>query len=112
MTARSRRRDNDGPVPPVPGALGLPATPAGRSARRRGARVARALRTRWWPRFLLTGVLVVVIGATVVSGAAASWVIFAGAAVIFTSLFGLLSMSPADSRREPPMPPGAGAAGS
>jgi hypothetical protein len=57
-------------------------------------------------------VLVVVIGATVVSGVAAAWVIFAGAAVIFTSLFGLLSMSPADSRREPPMPPGAGAAGS
>jgi len=54
----------------------------------------------------------VVIGATLVSGAAASWVIFAGAAIIFTSLFGLLSMSSADYRREPPMPPGAGAAGS
>jgi hypothetical protein len=57
-------------------------------------------------------VLVVVIGATVVSGAAASWVIFAGAAIIFISLFSLLSMSPGDYRREPPMPPGAGAAGS
>jgi hypothetical protein len=111
MTARSRRRDNDGPVPPVPGELGLPAAPPGRPARRRGARVARTLRTRWWPRFLLTGVLIVVIGATLVSGAAASWVIFAGAAIIFTSLFSLLSTSPADSRREPPMPPGAGAGG-
>jgi hypothetical protein len=54
----------------------------------------------------------VVIGATLVSGTAALWVIFAGAAIIFTSLFGLLSMSPADSKREPPMPPGAGGAGS
>ena len=112
MTARSRRRDNDRPVPPVPGALGLPAAPAGRPARRRGARLARTLRTRWWPRFVLTGALVVVIGATLVSGAAAPWVVFAGAAIIFMGLFGLLSMSPADSRREPPMPPGAGAAGS
>jgi hypothetical protein len=49
----------------------------------------------------------VVIGATLVSGAAAPWVIFAGAAVIFMSLFGLLSMSPADYKREAPMPPGA-----
>ena len=107
MTARSRRRDNDGPVPPVPGALGLPAAPARRPARRRGARVARTLRTRWWPRFLVTGVLVVVIGATLVSGAAAPWVIFAGAAIIFISLSWSLSMSPADYRREAPMPPGA-----
>jgi hypothetical protein len=107
MTARSRRRGNDGPVPPVPGALGLPAAPARRPARRRGARVARTLRTRWWPRFLVTGVLVVVIGATLVSGAAAPWVIFAGAAIIFISLSWSLSMSPADYRRESPMPPGA-----
>jgi len=90
----------------------MPAAPAGKPARRRTAGLARVLRTRWWPRFLLTGTLVVVIGATLVSGAAASWVIFAGAAIIFTSLFGLLSMSSADYRREPPMPPGAGAAGS
>src|SRR5436190_23476579 len=90
MTVRPRRRDNDGPVvPPAVGTLGLPTSPAGKPARRRTARLARALRTRWWPRFLLTGVLVVVIGATLVSGAAAPWVIFAGAAIIFMSLFGL-----------------------
>jgi hypothetical protein len=53
-----------------------------------------------------------VIGATLVSGAAAPWVIFAGAAIIFISLFWSLSMSPADYRREPPMPPGAPSAGS
>src|SRR5215510_16001337 len=33
MTARSQRPDKDGPVvPPVPGALGVPADPAGRAA--------------------------------------------------------------------------------
>jgi hypothetical protein len=58
------------------------------------------------------GALVVVIGATLVSGAAAPWVIFAGAAITFISLSWPLSMSSADYRREPPMPPGAGAAGS
>jgi hypothetical protein len=112
MTVQPRQRGNDGPVAPVPGALGLPVAPAGKPARRRRARLVRTLRTRWWPRFLLVGGLVVVIGATLVSGAAGPWVIFAGAAIIFTGLFGLLSTSPADSRREPPMPPGAGAAGS
>ena len=108
-----RPRDGDGPVvSPVPGALGLPAVPAGRPERRRRARLTRTLRTRWWPRFLLTGVLVVVVGATLVSGAAAPWVIFGGAAIIFIVLFWLLSPSAADYKREPPMPPGAPGAGS
>src|SRR5215510_15756433 len=78
MTRQSRRRESASPaVPPVPGALGLPAVPASKPARRRAARLARTLRTRWWPRFLLTGVLVVVVGATLVSGEAALWVMFA-----------------------------------
>ena len=47
-----------------------------------------------------------------VSGAAAPWVIFAGAAIIFISLSWPLSMSSADYRREPPMPPGAPSSGS
>ena len=58
------------------------------------------------------GAVVVVIGATLVSGAAAPWVIFGGAAIIFISLFWSLSMSPADYRREGPMPPGAPGSGS
>jgi len=99
-------------VPPAVGALGLPAPPAGRPARRRTTRLARVLRTRWWPRFLLVGVLLVVIGATLVGGAAGAWVVGAGAGTIFIVAFSLLSMSPADYRREPPLPPGAGAAGS
>jgi hypothetical protein len=54
MTVRPRGRDNDGPVvPPEVGALGLPASPTGKPARRRAARLTRALRTRWWLRFLL-----------------------------------------------------------
>ena len=58
------------------------------------------------------GALVVLIGATLVSGAAAPWVIFGGAAIIFISLFWQLSPSSAGYRREPPVPLGAGAAGS
>jgi len=113
MTMRPRRRDSDGPVvPPAVRALGLPAAPAGAPARRRPARLTRALRTRWWPRFLLAGALLVVIGATLLGGVAATWVMGAGAAIIFTVAFWLLSMSPADYKHEPPMPPGAGAAGS
>jgi len=107
MTRQSRRRESASPaVPPVPGALGLPAAPASKPARRRAARLARTLRTRWWPRFLLTGVLVVVIGATLVSGEAALWVMFAGAAIIFVIACWALSLSPGQYRREPPIPPG------
>ena len=112
---RSRRRDSDRPGDahgaggaPVSGPLGLPVAPAGKPAHPRAARLARTLRTRWWPRFLLAGVLLVVAGVTLLSGAAQAWVVGAGAAVIFVIGLRSLSTSPADSRREPPMPPGAG----
>ncbi len=113
MTPRPRRRDSDMPgVPPAPGALGVPAAPARKPARRRTARLARTLRTRWWPRFLLAGVLLVVVGATLLSGVAEAWVVGAGAAIIFVIALRSLSMSPADYRREGPMPPGAPGPGS
>jgi hypothetical protein len=112
---RSRRRDSDrsgdaysAGGASVPGPLGLPVAPVGRPAHPKAARLARTLRTRWWPRFLLAGVLLVVAGVTLLSGAAAAWVVGAGAAVIFVIGLRSLSTSPADSRREPPMPPGAG----
>ena len=112
---RSRRRGSDRPGDahgaggaPVPGPLGLPAAPGGKPAHPGAARLARTLRTRWWPRFLLAGVLLVVAGVTLLSGAAAAWVAGAGAAIIFVIGLRSLSTSPADSRREPPMPPGAG----
>jgi hypothetical protein len=133
MSARSRRRGRDTPgVPPVPGMsptpvvppepgelglpatageLGLPAAPASKPARRRPGRLTRTLRTRWWPRFLLVGALLVVVGATVLSGVVQAWVVGSGAVIIFITSFWLLSLSPDDYRREPPLPPGAGAAG-
>lgn len=113
--SQPRRRDDDRPevptasvVPPVPGTLGLPAVQVGMPARPRAARLVRTLRTRWWPRFLLAGVLLVVVGVTLLSGAAKAWVVGAGAAVIFVIVLRSLSMTPEDYRREPPMPPGAG----
>ena len=105
------RRDDKPVVPPAAGAMGLPAAPAGKPAERRPGRLVWMLRRRWWPRFLLVGVLVVVVGATLVSGAAAPWTMFAGGAVIFAALWDALSNSPADYKREPPMPPGAGSMG-
>ena len=98
-------------MPGVPPAPGLPAAPAHKPARRRTARLARTLRTRWWPRFLLAGVLLVVVGATLLSGVAEAWVVGAGAAIIFVTALRLLSMSPADYRRGGPRPPGAAGRG-
>jgi hypothetical protein len=109
MTARPPRRD--GEVPGIPAAPVVPPVP-GAPARRRAGRVAWTLRTRWWPRCLLAGVLLVVVGATLLSGAAEAWVVFAGALVLLFVGFSLLSSSPADYKREPPMPPGAPGAGS
>jgi hypothetical protein len=113
--SQPRHRDNDRPevptvpvVPPVPGALGLPAVRVGKPASPRAARLVRTLCTRWRPRFLLSGVLVVVVGVTLLSGGAKAWVVGAGAAIIFVLGLRSLSMTPADYRREPPMPPGAG----
>ena len=109
MTRSSRRRDNDSPaVPPVPGPLGLPAVPAGKPARRRAAPLARTLRTRWWPRFLLAGVLLVIISATLLTGSVAAWAGISGAAVITLAVFRAASVTPDDYRREPPVPPGSG----
>ena len=85
----------------------MPAAPARKPARRRTARLARTLRTRWWPRFLLAGVLLVVVGVTLLSGVAEACVVGAGAAIIFVIAALSLSMSPADYRREGPGPPGA-----
>jgi hypothetical protein len=105
------RNDDKPVVPPAAGAMGLPAAPAGKPADRRPGRLVRMLQRRWWPRFLLAGVLVIVVGATLVSGTAAPWTIFAGGVVILFALISALSNSPADYKRESPMPPGAGAAG-
>jgi len=84
----------------------LPAVPVGKPARRRPARLARTLRTRWWPRFLLAGVLLVILSATLLTGSVAAWVGISGAAVITVAVFRGASMKPDDYRREAPVPPG------
>ena len=81
---------------------------ASKPARRRTAPLARTLRTRWWPRFLLAGVLLIIISATVLTGSAAAWVGISGAAVISVAVFRGATMTPDDYRREPPVPPGGG----
>jgi hypothetical protein len=112
--SQPRRRDNDRPevptapvVPPVPGTLGCPLSGSASPAPGRPA---------WYERcalagglgFLLSGVLFVVVGVTLLSGGAKAWVVGAGAAIIFVIGLRSLSMTPADYRRDPPMPPGAG----
>jgi hypothetical protein len=49
---------------------GASAVPASKPAPSRSARLAATLRTRWWPRFLLVGALLAVVGVTLLSGMA------------------------------------------
>ena len=46
------------------------AVPASKPTASRSARLARTLRTRWWPRFLLIGAVLAVVGITLLSGVA------------------------------------------
>jgi hypothetical protein len=100
MGMRLRRRD--------PVVLGTPAAPAARGTR--GSSIVRTLRTAWWPRFAVAGVVLTVIGATLLSGAARALVALGGAVVfVFAVTQGLQRKSwDQDRRREPPMPPGGG----
>jgi hypothetical protein len=75
---------------------------SGKPARRSAAGLTRTLRTGWWPRFLLAGVLLVVAGAMLLSGAAETVVAGLGALIIYVIGVRSLSMSPGDYRREPP----------
>jgi hypothetical protein len=97
MGMRLRRQD-----PVVPG------TPA--QATRRSS-ILRTLRTAWWPRFLVTGVVLVIVGVTLLSGMAQALAVLGGAVVgVFAVTVGLLGKSwDRDRMREPPMPPGGGA---
>ena len=84
----------------------MPAVPASKPARRRTARLARTLRTHWWPRFLLAGALLVIVSVTLLSGMAAALVGISGAAIFTVAMFRAASLKPGDYRREPPVPPG------
>ena len=68
MGMRLRHRD---PVMP-----GTPAAPAARETR--GSSIVRTLRTAWWPRFAVAGVVLTVIGVTLLSGAAQALVALGG----------------------------------
>ena len=105
--------------PVVPGP-----TPAAKTSH--GAGLARILRTRWWPRCALAGVVLAVIGVTLLSGAAQAGVALLGIAVfLFAVVLGLGAhdrdpvtveqgryqmtlgrASEIGSRRPPPVPPG------
>jgi hypothetical protein len=76
---------------------------SGKPARRTATGLTRTLRTGWWPRFLLAGVLLVVAGATLLSGAAETVVAGLGALVIYVTGVWSLSLSPGDYRRERPV---------
>ena len=98
MGMRLSRRD-----PAVPTG---PAVPAARATR--GSSIARTLRTAWWPRFLVAGMVLAVVGATLLTGAAQALAFLGGAVIfIFAATVGLQGKSwEQDSRREPPVPPG------
>jgi hypothetical protein len=98
MDMRPSRRD--------PAMSGGPAVPAARPTR--GSSIARTLRTAWWPRFLVAGLVLVVVSATLLTGAAQA-LAFLGGGVIFicAAAVGLQGKSwERDSRREPPVTPG------
>lgn len=71
----------------------------------RRALIVRAVRTRWWPRFLLAGVVLVVVGVTLLSGAARAVAVIVGVPVC---LFAMVRGLDSDDyyRHEPPIPPG------
>ena len=100
MGMRQRRRD-----PMVPG------TPAAVAARPgRGSSIARTLRSAWWPRFAVAGLVLTVVGVTLLSGTAQGLAAVGGMVVFaFAAAAGLVGKSwEQDRRREPPVPPGSG----
>jgi hypothetical protein len=89
--------------PVVPGEGGVPgAKPS------HGSAIARTLRTRWWLRFLIAGVVLVIVGVTLLGGTAQAIVGLLGVLTfVFAAAQGLMGKSwDQDRRREPPVPPG------
>lgn len=106
------------------GAADTPAGPLSRPGAARFPRLTRTLRTRWWPRYLLTGALLAVVGITLLSGAAQFVTFILGVLVFLTGALqamGASNRTPTDlqqsrnklmvlkssiigSRREPPPP--------
>jgi hypothetical protein len=97
------RPNSQDPVMPDVGAV-----PGTKSSH--GSTIARTLRTRWWPRFLVAGVVLAVVGVTLLSGAAQAIVVLLGAVTfVFAGTQALMGKSwERDRRRESPLPPGGG----
>jgi hypothetical protein len=89
--------------PGVPDVGAVPGT-------KHGSAIARTLRTGWWPRFLVAGVVLAVVGVNLLSGAAQVIVVLVGAlSFVFAAAQGLMGKSwDEDRRREPRLPPGSG----
>jgi len=100
MGMRLRRQD-----PAVPG---TPAAPAVQPAR--GSSIARTLRTAWWPRVLAAGLVLMIVGVTLLTDPAQALVTLGGAVVfVFAAVQGWQGKFwEQDRRREPPVPPGSG----
>jgi len=76
MGTRSHRRD---PVVPGP-----PAAPDAQTSQ--GRSLMRTLRTAWWPRFLVAGVVLMAVGGALLSGWAQALVALGGAVVFVFAL--------------------------
>jgi hypothetical protein len=76
----------------------------------RGSSIARTLRTAWWPRFASAGLVITIVGVTLLSGTAQALVALGGAVVFLAAaVIGLGGKGwDRDSRNQPPMPPGGG----
>ena len=101
MGMRLRRQD-----PVVPG---TPVAPAAQPSR--GSSIARTLRTAWWPRVLVAGLVLMIVGLTLLTDPAQALVTLGGAVVfVFVAAQGWQGKFwEQDRRREPPVPPGSGA---
>jgi hypothetical protein len=105
----------------MPGAAAVPAAKTSH-----GARLPRTVRTGPWPRFAVAGVVLAVIGVTLLSGAAQALVTLLGMTVVLFAVAHGLGIHDRDpvriqegrhwislgrssdigSRRDPPVPPG------
>jgi hypothetical protein len=76
-----------------------PTVPASKPTAWRSARLARTLRIRWWPRFLLIGALLAVVGITLLSGVAQDVTVPLGVLIVLVAVLqavGAGNPTPAD----------------